>query len=486
VPGWDPANDRNGNGKVDDQEFANLANPEAHAREMKQARISIYYWGPPTDDHVMNIGHPDFQRFLAERYMPSLLALGFDGFFVDSTRTYMPGPGGDADVLEYPRRPGEGNAWLRDMQMVLAKVKIALPDALLMANGWTTADPFVIDGNHRESVWLNVTTSGHAFQARLDSAAGLEKRGKIQMLQYNPIFEPERCEFGKKVPISFERDAIFGLAAYYLISGDYTYYGQGAHPYQHALSWYNPAADFDIGKPQGPYEKIVLEHSEPSEGANLLTNGGFELDDDGDSKPDGWVIAEPVELVEDVVKVGKRAVKVVSDDVHINNINKYFVTLKPNTTYTLSAWVKTEDLTGQWGAQIYVGDFAGAKPGGTGVGFNGTNDWTQVIESFTTAHDAWGRVTFRVVESTGTAWFDHIQIVEGFYADTILYTRRFSNALVLVRPAQPALGWGDETAIDYALDGTYLPLEADGTLGDPIEKVGLRVGEAAILIPARK
>jgi len=98
-----------------------------------------------------------------------------------------------------------------------------------------------------------------------------------------------------------------------------------------------------------------------------------------------------------------------------------------------------------------------------------------------------GRVTFRVVGASGTVWFDHIRIVEGVVADTSLYTRRFSNALVMVRPAQPALGWGDDTAIEYALDGTYRPLQADGTLGDPIEKMAsLRLGEAAILIPARK
>jgi len=343
IPGWDPANDRNGDSEVDDEEFANLANPDAHAREMKQARIPIYYWGPPRDDYVMNIGHPDYQRFLAERYMAAQLEGGYDGFWVDTTPARVPGlwraarsAGGKQDVLEYPRGPGEEDAWMRDMQMALAQVKIALPDSLLTANGWI-ANPFVLDAREGEG-WLNVTKSGRGFEAALEGAVRLDKRGKIQFLQYNPIFEPERCEFGPKVPISLDRDAIFGLAAYYLVVGDYTYYGYGKHPYGQALTWYNLAADFDIGRPAGPYEKIVLAQPTAPEGEQL---------------------------------------------------------------------------------------------------------------------------------------------------DKVLYVRRFSNALVVVRPSQPALGWGDDTAIQYDLDGRHRPLLADGTLGNPVQQVSLRLGEAAILIPAR-
>jgi len=483
IPGWDPANDANGDGTVDDEEFANLANPEAHAREMKQARIPIYYWGPPHDDYVMNIGHPDYQRFLAEQYMPGLLTEGFDGFWVDTTPSDVPGAGRNADVLEYPRGPGEGDAWVRDMQMALAKVKIALPDSVLTANGWI-ANPFVLDGMEREMTWLNVTKSGRGFEAALQAPLGLDRRGKIQFVQYNPIFEPERCEFGPKVPISFDRDAIFGLAAYYLISGDYTYYGQGGHPYGHNLSWYNLAADFDVGTSEGPYQKVVLEQAQALEGENIVFNGDFELDDHADGQPDGWVTSEPLELVEDVVKVGKHAVKIVSDNVQINNRNSYFVNLKPHTTYTLSAWVKTEDLEGGEGAQIYLYDFEAAQTGGISIVFHGTNDWTYVTQSFTTADDTWGRVTFRVYGATGTAWFDDVRIVEGLFADTILYQRRFTNALVLVRPAEPVVGWGDDTAIQYDLDGSYRPLLADGTLDEPVQQVSLRLGEAAILIPA--
>jgi hypothetical protein len=53
-----------------------------------------------------------------------------------------------------------------------------------------------------------------------------------------------------------------------------------------------------------------------------------------------------------------------------------------------------------------------------------------------------------------------------------------------VRPSAPAIGWGDDTAIGHDLEGTYRPLQPDGTLGEPLQRISLRLGEAAILIPA--
>ncbi|MCD6362120.1 MAG: hypothetical protein J7M38_14780, partial [Armatimonadetes bacterium] len=85
--------------------------------------------------------------------------------------------------------------------------------------------------------------------------------------------------------------------------------------------------------------------------------------------------------------------------------------------------------------------------------------------------------------STGTAWFDDLRLTEGADADVVIYARRFSKALVLVRPSEPALGWGDDTAVEYELDGRYRPLDAGGELGEPVTSITLRLGEAAILIP---
>lgn len=483
VPGWDPANDRNGDGVVDAAEAANLANPKATAREMSQARIPIYYWGPPRDDYVMNIGHPDYQRYLAEHYMPARLEGGYDGFFVDTTPNDVPGPGRSAPVLEYPRGPGDEDAWMRDMQMAMARVKVALPESVLTANGWD-ATPFVLDGAEREN-WLNITHNASALEARLRAAIELDRRGKIQLLQFNPIYVEGRSDFGPKVPIDLDRDAIYGLAAYYLCAGDYTYYGYGRHPYGQATSWYFPALEFDIGQPVGEFEKIVLDDGAAPEGENLLPNGDFEIDDDGDGLPDGWEIAPPVVLDEQTVHSGNRSVRIDSDNMAINNINRGWVTLKPNTIYTLTGWMKTENVVGGQGAQIYPYDFEGAQTGGISIVMHGTNDWTQVRQVFRTGDDPQGRISFRIYGSTGTAWFDDLRLVEGMLVEQIIFRREFTNALVLLRPSLPAAGWGDETAVVYPLNGTYRPLQVDGTLGEAVEEIALRLGEAAILIPQR-
>jgi hypothetical protein len=70
-----------------------------------------------------------------------------------------------------------------------------------------------------------------------------------------------------------------------------------------------------------------------------------------------------------------------------------------------------------------------------------------------------------------------------------VYQRAYERALVVYKPlafkdgdwkTQAAIG--DETATALDLGGTYRPLRADGSLGDPVTRVSLRNGEGAILI----
>jgi hypothetical protein len=68
-----------------------------------------------------------------------------------------------------------------------------------------------------------------------------------------------------------------------------------------------------------------------------------------------------------------------------------------------------------------------------------------------------------------------------------VYQRSFEKALVLYKPlsytrAQTTGKLGDETATRHELKGTYRPLRADGTLGEPVTAVSLRNGEGAILV----
>ncbi|MCE5237792.1 putative glycoside hydrolase [bacterium] len=474
VPGWDPANDRNGDGRVDDAEFAQRANPQASARELRQARIPIYYWGPPADDFVVNVADPDYQEFIATRYVSAFLEKS-SGLFIDTTPATVPA-GRGSPLVEFSLAAQADGAWLRAMQMILARIKIAHPDALVTANGWS-ATPFVIDGVEWEN-WLNISLSESQLLQRLETVTSLDRRGKVQMCQVNGIYDPEFGEFGVKVPVSPERDQLFGLAAYYLAAGDYTYFGRGQHPYTKSERQWVGAADTDLGRPQGPLR--LFHHEEPREapGANVLTNGSFEQDADGDGKPDGWEIVEPVALDSQVRHGGRQSARIASDSDTINNFSKLWVDLKPRTTYTLSAWIRTEGIGGQ-GAQVYPYGFEGMTGGGFIVA-TGTSDWRRHSVSFTTGAGTHGRINFRLYGTKGTAWFDDLALVEGADATCSVYGRDFERGLVLLRPF--AGDWGDDTAREVPLPAPLRPLSADGTPGEAVTTVRLRSGEAAVLV----
>ncbi|MEW6357592.1 MAG: putative glycoside hydrolase [Planctomycetota bacterium] len=476
VPGWEPANDRNDDGIVDNEEFKNRANPKAAARKKSEARVPIYFWGPPRDDYVMNPGSEMFQRYLAEVYIQERIK-GYDGLFIDTTTPVIPGSGHSGEILEYPRKtPVEQDAWLRAMQTMLARIKIAIGDKIFTANCWHST-PFVLDGTEWEN-WLNISRSPSQVRAQLDEVIDIDRRGKVQLVQYNPIYHPDTNGFGVKVPVDPDRDRIYGLALYYLANGDYTYFGFGQHGYAKSEEKYFPAIEYDIGKAMGPY--FVLDSAKSDlRGANLLKNGDFEQDADGDGNTDEWIVAEPVETATDHKRSGQRSAKIASDSTTINNINKQLVTLKPNTAYTLCGWIRTEGIGNRAAAQVYPYDFDGTVTSFLTAG--GTQDWTFCSQVFKTAADPTGRICFRIFNSTGTAWFDDIRLVEGAFFKWEVLARRYEKALVLVKPSVCPM-YGDETATTHELDGVYAPLRADGTLGPPARTVSLRNAEAAILI----
>lgn len=67
-----------------------------------------------------------------------------------------------------------------------------------------------------------------------------------------------------------------------------------------------------------------------------------------------------------------------------------------------------------------------------------------------------------------------------------VYQRAYGNALVLYKPLSYGNGvtgtTADATATTFSLNGTYYPMQADGTLGAPLTSITLRNGEGAILV----
>jgi hypothetical protein len=68
-----------------------------------------------------------------------------------------------------------------------------------------------------------------------------------------------------------------------------------------------------------------------------------------------------------------------------------------------------------------------------------------------------------------------------------VYARQYSNALILYKPLSYFRGQtgtvADNTATVEQLNGTYRPVQANGTLGAPVTSIKLRNGEGAILVP---
>ncbi len=476
-PGWDPRNDRNGDGRVDDEEAARLANPKATALEPKQSRIPIYYWGPPRDDFVMNVGHPAYQEFMATVWAQRLCD-GWDGIYFDTVPPDVAGTGRGAKVLEYPRVGRGADKWLRDLQMMFAKIKIAMPDKLITGNGWD-AMPMVNDGRQSEG-WQALNNQLGKWRQRLDHAIDLDRRGKVQLIQYNPIFHPTLAEFGPQLPVSQDRDKMFGLATYLLAHGRFTYFGFGRHPYAGVAKLWFRAMRADLGQPVGPYYLLdEVDTAEDRRTVNLLPNGGFE-EANAKGKPTGWTLAEPVELDRSVKHSGAASVRITSESRSINNINKAYLRLKPNTSYTLIAWAKTEAVSGAPGAQVYPYEFEGASRGNT-MTWTGTRDWTEQRVVIRTAEDAEGRINFRMFGATGTVWFDDVRLIEGMAVRQQVFARRYTKGLALVKPYVGA-GFGDDTATVHKLPGVFKPLRVDGSKGAPVSEVTLRNAEAAVLL----
>jgi hypothetical protein len=210
-----------------------------------------------------------------------------------------------------------------------------------------------------------------------------------------------------------------------------------------------------------------------------LTNGGFEQVD-ADGNPAGWTIAKPMSLDGNVKRLGAVSMRITSDTRSVNNINKNYVQLEPNTNYTLIAWAKTDNVSGEPGAQVYPYEFEGADPHSK-MTWTGTKDWSEQRVVLRTGDDGEGRINLRMYGATGTVWFDDVRLIEGVAVRRQVFARHYAKGLVLIKPYVGG-SFGDDTATVHKLPGAFRPLRADGTVGDAVREVMLRNAEAAVLL----
>jgi hypothetical protein len=182
---------------------------------------------------------------------------------------------------------------------------------------------------------------------------------------------------------------------------------------------------------------------------NLLVNSDFEQ---GETEwRFGQSSAADFQIVTDEVHDGSNAVRAIADGDGSSVQYNRTINLEPNTQYTLSGWIKTQDISGGgWAAggvclRLYgtsIPDFT-VHEGGSKNGdyiftdhLGGTNDWTYVHVAFTTAEDPPGGLTLTVCAdgSSGTAWYDGIALLPSgpnaspTVSDTRLRARGFKGS----------------------------------------------------------
>lgn len=137
------------------------------------------------------------------------------------------------------------------------------------------------------------------------------------------------------------------------------------------------------------------------------------------------------------------------------------LTVKPNTTYTFTGWVKTQDLQ-QIDAQVF-GTYYLVESDSQGniiklhrsLGNNlGTNDWKRVVYTFTTSPST---VSLRIGGSLGNwgqakgwVWFDGVRLFEGNITDNYLYddSRNY--------PVNQIDAQGNPSSVQYDLVGNKI------------------------------
>lgn len=166
--------------------------------------------------------------------------------------------------------------------------------------------------------------------------------------------------------------------------------------------------------------KLTLESKVQKTTVNYLLNHNAEKD--GYWSLTSWVNDNDStgQLTTEAAYLGQRSFKVTKTSNQSRDFYQQYVNLTKGKTYTLSGYVKTKgvDATRSTGAAIfaYYTDTNGKeyKPSTTYI--KGTNEWQRVEVTFTlpsNMKDGSFRVGCGLIETTGTAYFDCIQLEDG-------------------------------------------------------------------------
>lgn len=495
--GWDDANDTNNDGFVDDNEFANRLNKDASARFKYQARVVL----PELNGkYKMNLGDQTYKEYAADYAWNKVVKeFNMDGLFLDefvlNSYTAFDYFKGSTPYLELP---DVKESYYQQGADFVKYLKTAVGDQkFIMTNGgidmpiiYSEADGVMVENYIGRSPSFGWEQHGSYYFARIgDFLKDACQKGRYIVLD-SKIFtkKADNAELWGK-------EAIYDLATYYLLSNSCTMF---MHQYDHSFPWMDwfDALEYDIGAPDGGL--IIYDGlSDDVDAANLIQNPSFESVAIEGAIPAPWTKFGSGNIQ---YKVSPENSKEGENSLYMErkSAGKYSagiaqtLNLKPDTDYTLRAYIKTKDLKGDSYinndvANIYI---VGAGSGSVNEILSmippGTNDWIAIDTVFKTGDiTAKGGIYIKFSSyATGSIWIDDVRLIEGIQSNNRIFARKFSNGLVLLKPPSYYSSPADETtAYKLKLDRKYRKLGLDGSLSDAMDEISLNDLDAAILVP---
>ncbi|PSU32142.1 hypothetical protein C9I99_19810 [Photobacterium lutimaris] len=318
IPGWDPANDVNGDGYVNHREYSSRTNRQASARFRHQARLipAGYMW-PGTCWYRVNFLDNAFNKLHAQWYQEDWQQQGLSGAYNDDMAKLL----GDnqftvisgGEVRELAMIVGTKQAefeYAKQLARFLKQVKTLTGTQWLAANiselnlwhyaPWPPELREVIDVWLREH-YLTPAIGLDRLQRYWDNFALASQQDKSLIMAST---KGGRSQYSPSDPAAWQQDIETGLAQYYLFNvPGLTYYHSWNQSYRYGSgntklsNWYQagiaknvayqPTAmlEVDIGLPESApvgTERVIFDNQGEQANSAATEIGGIPL------QPSGW------------------------------------------------------------------------------------------------------------------------------------------------------------------------------------------------------
>lgn len=162
--------------------------------------------------------------------------------------------------------------------------------------------------------------------------------------------------------------------------------------------------------------KVILSSKLQKFGLNYLLNHNFEASSNWTMNSFFGSVGTH-DYATDQKYFGAKSLKLSSSNTAGYERASQTLALEKGKTYTLSGYLKTSDVAGNFGAHMGVlYNTASGQPYVTSQSLKGTNGWDRYSVTFTIPPDASSNavsVYLDLMESSGTVWFDCLQLEEG-------------------------------------------------------------------------